>query len=130
MTEMSELTLATPCPACAGEMAVGALACSCGIRVEGYFATNEFAALGPGDLHLLRVFVMCDGRIRVMEAALGVSYPTVKSRIRALKDTLRLGDAPEEGGAGNDDSDIHDVFDKLESGAMSADDAIGQLKDS
>lgn len=126
---MTDLTLATPCPACASEMAVGALACSCGVRVEGHFATNEFAALGPGDLHLLRVFVMCEGRIRDMEAALGVSYPTVKSRIRALKDTLRLGDTQQEAGGDSEDRDIHDVLDKLETGELSADDAIGQLRE-
>lgn len=59
---------------------------SCDTRVEGRFElSNEFASLSDDDLHFLRVFVQCEGSIREMEAALGVSYPTVKARLAALK---------------------------------------------
>lgn len=67
-----------------------ALACpKCELRVEGKFVpANEFAALPEDQLHLLRVFVHCEGSIREMEAALGVSYPTVKARLAALRAAL------------------------------------------
>jgi len=70
-------------------MAPVALRCeACEVEVSGHFATNEFASLAEDDLHLLRIFVMYEGRIRDMESALGVSYPTIKSRLARLKETL------------------------------------------
>ena len=51
---------------------------------------TEFTELEPEMLHLLRIFVLCEGRIRDMEAALGVSYPTVKSRLGKLRSALGL----------------------------------------
>ena len=122
---MTDLNLALACPACASAMDVGALVCACGVRVEGQFETNEFAALATDGLHLLRVFVMCEGRIRDMEAALGVSYPTVKAKIRALKQTLNM-DGIETPGS---EDDIDGILDLLEQGELSADDAISRVRD-
>ena len=51
---------------------------------------NEFGALTPDELHFLRVFIYCEGRIRDMEAALGVSYPTVKGHLASIKEKLNL----------------------------------------
>jgi len=51
---------------------------------------NEFGALTPDELHFLRVFIYCEGRIRDMEAALGVSYPTVKGQLASIKEKLNL----------------------------------------
>lgn len=75
-----------------------AIACpKCSTRLESQFEPvgqvagqpgNEFAVLSGEDLHLLRIFVHCEGSIREMEAALGVSYPTVKARVAALRQKL------------------------------------------
>jgi hypothetical protein len=79
------------CPSCGGQLYPRVLVCdSCGLRVEGDFVLNEFDALTPDELHFLRVFVQCEGRIRDMEAALGVSYPTVKARMADIKAKLAL----------------------------------------
>jgi len=51
---------------------------------------NEFGSLTPDELHFLRVFIYCEGRIRDMEAALGVSYPTVKGHLATIKQKLNL----------------------------------------
>ena len=60
------------------------------------FKSNEFADLAAEHLQLQRVFVHCEGRIRDMEKVLGVSYPTVKNRIAAMRAHLGLsGDAHE-----------------------------------
>jgi hypothetical protein len=86
----------TPCPACQGRLYPKLLRCAdCGLEVSTRYSGNEFADLEPEDLHLLRIFVVCEGRIRDMESALGVSYPTVKSRLAALR--ARLGLAPDDG---------------------------------
>ncbi len=79
------------CPSCNGQLFPRVLVCdSCGLKVEGDFVMNEFGALTPDELHFLRVFIYCEGRIRDMEAALGVSYPTVKGQLAAIKEKLNL----------------------------------------
>ncbi len=81
----------TPCPACHGRLYPKLLCCAdCGLEVSTRYGGNEFAGLEAEDLHLLRIFVVCEGRIRDMESALGVSYPTVKSRLAALRARLGL----------------------------------------
>src|SRR5208283_2145331 len=79
------------CPSCNGQLYPRTLVCdSCGLKVEGDFVMNEFGSLTPDELHFLRVFIYCEGRIRDMEAALGVSYPTVKGHLASIKEKLNL----------------------------------------
>ncbi len=83
------------CPACRGALIPTALHCdACDLTVTGRFGGNEFASLAEDDLHFLRIFVLCEGRIRDMESALGVSYPTIKARLTQLKETLAAGATP------------------------------------
>lgn len=93
---MPEQSLTLPCPACRQTMSPRVLECmACALRVEGHFRSNEFAELEDDFLQLLRVFVLCEGRIRDMEKALGISYPTVKIRLAALRARLGLtGERP------------------------------------
>jgi hypothetical protein len=112
---------------------------SCGLKVEGDFVMNEFGSLTPDELHFLRVFIYCEGRIRDMEAALGVSYPTVKGHLASIKEKLNLsgrrfqGQTQEHGTpAGSQVPPVEipadDVLDKLESGQISYKDAVRLLK--
>lgn len=97
------------CPTCRAELTISSLTCRpCDLHLEGQFtwehrADNEFANLADEDLHLLRIFVHCEGSIREMESALGVSYPTIKSRLAKLRDklTIALQTSPVNG-PGND----------------------------
>ena len=91
------LAMNLPCPVCRQAMTPRVLACdACAVRVEGSFNANEFAGLEDDYLQLLRVFVVCEGRIRDMEKALGISYPTVKTRLAALRNRLGLHHAPRD----------------------------------
>ena len=77
------------CPSCHGPLSPRVLGCEpCDLKVEGHFAQSEFASLDAELTQFLRVFVFCEGRIRDMEKALGVSYPTVKARLNKLKNAL------------------------------------------
>ena len=61
----------TGCPSCGQPMSPCVLECrTCQLRLEGDFRQNEFSTLEDEFLHLLRIFVTCEGRIREMEAAL------------------------------------------------------------
>lgn len=120
----------TPCPACKGRLYPRLLRCAdCGLEVTTRYATNEFADLEPEQLHLLRIFVLCEGHIRDMEAALGVSYPTVKARLQALRTRLGLtGDdkanadrsesSAESAGTRPAMNDVGDVLNALEKGTI------------
>ncbi len=88
LIDMSDRPAPIPltCPACQGALRPRVLGCDgCGTKVEGSFELNELAALAGEDLHLLRVFILAEGRIRDMEAPLGLSYPTIRLRLKALR---------------------------------------------
>ena len=62
---MKKITSNLQCPSCHGDLKPKVLVCEgCDIRVEGPFQLNEFATLPPEDLHFLRIFIRCEGRIR------------------------------------------------------------------
>jgi hypothetical protein len=121
--------------------------------VEGEFVMNEFDSLSPDELHFLRVFVQCEGRIRDMEAALGVSYPTVKGLLASIKEKLSLKSprfaatarrvdlGPREGEGANwseaesfdangdrNETSAEEILDQLESGKISYKDAVRLLR--
>jgi hypothetical protein len=124
------------CPSCGGQLYPRVLVCdSCGLKVEGEFVSNEFGTLTPDELHFLRVFIYCEGSIRDMEAALGVSYPTVKGHLASIKEKLNLSrdkgmpvgketTAPSAGAAPTPD----EVLDKLEAGEVDPGEAVRLLK--
>lgn len=96
------------CPVCAGELAVTRLHCrSCGTTLEGEFSVGRFGRLTKEQLALLESFLRSRGNLRDMERELGISYPTVRSRVEALVRALGFGprdgaDAgDEEAGAGS-----------------------------
>ena len=126
------------CPSCNGQLYPRTLVCdSCGLKVEGDFVMNEFGSLTPDELHFLRVFIYCEGRIRDMEAALGVSYPTVKGHLASIKEKLNLTGSRFQAQGQNtqqgsqvplEETPADDVLDKLESGQISYKDAVRLLK--
>lgn len=121
------------CPTCRKPLSPRILACNdCGIRVEGPFEFNEFSRLTADLLHFLRIFVHCEGRIKDMEKALGVSYPTVKATMGRLKEALDL--PPDEPAAAppppaaEPPSSVMDALLALERGEVSYQDALRNIK--
>jgi len=80
------------CPVCAGELAITRLHCrSCGTTLEGDFSVGRFGRLSREQLALLESFLRSRGNLRDMERELGLSYPTVRSRVEALVRSLGFG---------------------------------------
>jgi hypothetical protein len=121
------------CPSCRGPLQPKVLACpDCDIKVEGPFQLNEFAALNPDDLHFLRIFLGCEGRIRDMESALGLSYPTIRTRLSALK-TKILGEEKRDAkksppGKPSDSPAVGEILKSLEAGEIPFDEAMKRIK--
>jgi hypothetical protein len=80
------------CPVCSGELSVTRLHCrSCGTTLEGDFSVGRFGRLTREQLALLESFLRSRGNLRDMERELGLSYPTVRSRLEALVRALGFG---------------------------------------
>jgi hypothetical protein len=80
------------CPVCSKELAVTRLHCrSCGTTLEGDFSVGRFGRLSRDQLTLLESFLRSRGNLRDMERELGISYPTVRSRVEALVRSLGFG---------------------------------------
>jgi hypothetical protein len=80
------------CPVCSSELAVTRLHCrSCGTTLEGDFSVGRFGRLSRDQVTLLESFLRSRGNLRDMERELGISYPTVRSRVEALVRALGFG---------------------------------------
>jgi hypothetical protein len=91
------------CPVCSGELAVTRLHCrSCGTTLEGEFSVGRFGRLTREQLVLLESFLRSRGNLRDMERELGISYPTVRSRVEALIRALGFG--PRDGDESAEDT--------------------------
>ena len=91
------------CPVCSGELAVTRLHCrSCGTTLEGEFSVGRFGRLTKEQLVLLESFLRSRGNLRDMERELGISYPTVRSRVEALIRALGFG--PRDGDESADEA--------------------------
>jgi hypothetical protein len=98
------------CPVCSGELAVSRLHCrSCGTTLEGDFSVGRFGRLSREQLALLESFLRSRGNLREMERELGLSYPTVRSRVEALVRALGFGPRPDADEAPADAADGADA---------------------
>ncbi len=96
-----------------------------GIAIEGDFALPPLARLDADDQAFVAAFVHCHGSIKQMERWFGVSYPTIKGRLNRVAGRLDFaefidGNAPASQAAG--------ILDRLETGEISADEALTELE--
>jgi hypothetical protein len=130
------------CPVCSNELSVTRLHCrACGTTLEGEFSVGRFGRLSREQLALLESFLRSRGNLREMERELGISYPTVRSRVEALVRALGFGpraDADEpaaEAGAETADAVIDttaarkDVLERLARHEIGAEEAAAAIRD-
>ncbi len=77
------------CNGCGQPMQIKRLECpDCGISTEGGFEVPPLAQLSAEDQVFVHAFVRHHGSIKKMEQVFGISYPTVKNRLRAITTEL------------------------------------------
>jgi hypothetical protein len=115
--------LLSDCPVCSDKLKAVKLTCStCGTSIESEFEFSRFEHLSDEHLRFAEIFIKCGGSIKEVEKELGISYPTVKSR---LNDVIRaLGYEVNEERI----MDVKNIIDKLESGEITPDDAVKKIK--
>ena len=75
----------TECPVCHDNLMVTHLVCrNCGTGLEGRFAMGRLFQLTTEQLYFAEVFLRCEGKIKRVEEDLGISYPTVRSRLEEI----------------------------------------------
>jgi len=126
------------CPVCSGELAVTRLHCrSCGTTLEGEFSVGRFGRLTREQLVLLESFLRSRGNLRDMERELGISYPTVRSRVEALIRALGFGprdgdestdETPAEAGATDAAAARQSILERLARHEITADDAATAIR--
>ncbi len=78
------------CPVCGKEMEVTALDCSnCDTTITGSFSRDKFSRLNEEQLKFVEVFIKSRGNIKEVEREMGISYPTVRSRLDEVVDVLQ-----------------------------------------
>lgn len=61
-----------------------------GIAIEGEFELPPLARLTSEEQVFVMVFLRCEGTIKEMEKAFGVSYPTIKARLSKIAAQMQL----------------------------------------
>jgi len=112
------------CPVCNSKLEVTRYHCpECDITIEGEFAISEFGALTPEQQEFARTFICCQGNIKEVEKALGISYPTVKNKLNQLSEVLCVSKK-----RAASPSQSEEVLSALETGDISVIEAIKILE--
>jgi hypothetical protein len=91
------------------------------VAIDGYFELPQLARLNLEDQVFITAFVRCHGSIKEMEQIFGVSYPTIKSRLTRIANSLEFVET-------NPAPSQAEILDRLKRGEISAQDAIGELE--
>ena len=116
----------TICPVCAGSLRVTRMNCpQCEIAVEGQFVVSKLGLLSPSQQEFVELFLACGGNIKEVEAALGISYPTVKKRLEEI--VRALGSEVVERSRSVTERD--EVLQQIEAGKLSAKEGARRLRE-
>jgi hypothetical protein len=91
------------------------------IAVEGFFELPQLARLSLEDQVFVTAFVRSHGSIKEMEQVFGVSYPTIKSRLNRIAESLEFVDT-------NPRPSQAEILDRLSRGEIDPQEAIHQLE--
>ncbi len=116
------------CPVCGGEMLITKLYCpDCDVTVEGRFTFGGLGNLSEEQLAFVETFLRCEGKITRMQKALGISYPTVRSRLEEV--IVAMGYELDEGEDEEAEEELRrQVLDDLAAGKITSQDAIRLLQ--
>ncbi len=126
--EQAGYTMPGACPVCADNLSVVRLECTtCGTAVVGRYRASRFTRLSHEQMGFLEAFLRARGNIKRVERELGISYPTVRSRLHALLEALEIAPALDD----DDDAVLRrrrDILDQLEAGRLTPEDAASKLR--
>lgn len=111
------------CPVCGKAMQVTKLHCaSCHTTVEGRFDSCKFCRLSEEQRRFIEVFLSSRGNIKEVERLLGISYPTVRSRLDNVLEALGYRVEREQ------DQRRKQIIEALDKGEITSEEAIRLLQ--
>ena len=121
------------CPVCGEGMEITRLHCHyCDTTLEGHFALCKFCQLSREQRKFVEVFIASRGNIKEVERTLGISYPTVRSRldqvIAALGYTVDKDDGVETE-AEEMAERRREILSRLDRGEITPEEALQKLKE-
>ena len=91
------------------------------IAIEGSFELPQLARLSTDDQIFITAFVRSHGSIKEMERIFGVSYPTIKSRLTRVANSLEFVET-------NPTPSKSEILERLQRGEITAEDAIRDME--
>ena len=92
-----------------------------GVALEGSFELPQLARLSVEDQVFVTAFVISHGSIKEMERVFGVSYPTIKSRLTRIADSLEFVET-------NPTPSKSEILARLQRGEITAQEAIREME--
>jgi hypothetical protein len=116
----------TECPVCHDDLLVTRLVCrNCGTALEGRFTMGRLLQLTPEQLHFVETFLRSEGKLNRVQEELGLSYPTVRSR---LVDVIRALGYEVGGERESDDQRRQTILEQLARREISSEEAFRLLE--
>lgn len=119
------------CPVCESDLAVTRLYCvNCDTTIEGHFTAEHtpFGHLSTEQMQFLLTFVKCEGRLNRMEDEMGLSYPTLRSRLTEIVRALGYEPGKDEGPIQLSPEDRREILELLDQGSITWDEAQARLR--
>lgn len=121
------------CPVCDHEMRISKITCTyCPTKIEGDFSSCKFCRLPAEQLVFVEAFIKCRGNIKEVEKELGISYPTVRSRLDSVIEALGYAVEKDKEKDKNDTQEEslrrQGILEALERGEISAQEAARQMR--
>jgi len=99
-----------------------------GVTIRGKFSIPRWSHLTEEQEQFLETFLRCRGMINSVERELGISYPTVKSRLETLLTALDLSPVKEDGKKDKSAEKKAKILEQLEKGEITPAEAKTKLK--
>jgi hypothetical protein len=110
------------CPYCKSPMAVTQMTCgACQVTIAAAFPMSRLAGLPVEHQRFIEMFVLAGGNLKEIAEQVGVSYPTIRSRLDKVIEALR-------GEIGKTQRVRGNVLDAVEPGKTSAEAAARLIK--
>jgi hypothetical protein len=117
----------TLCPVCGERLMVTRLHCrSCATTIEGQFDPGRLGRLNAEQLDFVETFVRCEGKLNRMEREMGLSYPTLRSRLNDVIRRMGYTVGPEVEAISEEER--HRVLDDLAEGRIDPVEAMRRLE--
>lgn len=118
------------CPVCHDDLLVTELVCRyCGTVLRNRFEMDRLSRLIPEQRHFVEVFLLCEGKINCVQEELGISYPTVRSRLDEIIRALRQKAAAQEPAVSVVSPIRQEVLDRLARQEITAEEALHLLEE-